>query len=116
MKIQSIASHSQAPVQMEGAQQAKIRILIGPDDGAENFHMRHFEIAPGGCTPHHQHDYEHEILCLAGKGVARTTEGDKPIHAGDVAFVPANQMHQFRNESDQPLEFICLIPALEQCK
>jgi len=33
-----------------------------------------------------------------------------------VAFVPANQTHQFRNESEQPLEFICLIPAPEQCK
>ena len=44
------------------------RVLIGKADGAENFCMRAFEIAPGGHTPKHTHDWEHEMFVHAGPG------------------------------------------------
>lgn len=84
MKIQPIESHQQETVTMPGASGAQMRMLIGPGEGAGNFHMRHFEVEPGGFTPHHQHDYEHEILVCRGTGTARTESGDQPIKAGDV--------------------------------
>ncbi len=111
MKIQSLASHEQKPVTADGARNARMRMLIGPEDGATNFHMRHFEVGPGGNTPLHAHDYEHEILVLRGRGTAKTTQGDRPFQAGDVIFVPANETHAFVNASDERCEFICLIPA-----
>jgi hypothetical protein len=40
-------------------------MLIGPAEGTSNFHMRHFEVGPGGCTPH---DFEHEILVFRSEG------------------------------------------------
>ncbi|HMQ17436.1 MAG TPA: cupin domain-containing protein [Phycisphaerae bacterium] len=115
MKVMPIESHEQREVTMPGAQGAGMRMLVGPDEGATNFHMRHFEVAPGGFTPHHQHNYEHEILILKGQGVARSQQGERPLKAGDVVFVPANEMHQFRNTGSGPLEFICLIPAPQDC-
>ena len=115
MKVQAIESHEPSAVTMEGATGAKMRMLIGPDDGAGNFHMRHFEIAPGCHTPHHSHDYEHEILILSGGGVARSEQGDRPFKAGDVIFVPANEKHQFVNDGREALAFICLIPAPQNC-
>lgn len=115
MKVQAIDAHQQSDVTMQGATQAKMRMLIGPDEAAPNFHMRHFEVAPGGHTPHHQHDYEHEILVLKGGGTAKSEQGERTIKAGDVIYVPANEMHQFVNTSQVPLEFVCLIPAPESC-
>lgn len=100
---------------MEGAVGAKMRMLVGPKDGASNFHMRQFEVAPGGYTPHHQHDYEHEILVLGGQGVARSEQGERPFKAGDVIWVPPNEKHQFLNTGATPLSFICLIPAPRDC-
>lgn len=100
---------------MNGAKGARMRMLIGPEDGAANFHMRHFEVEVGGCTPHHQHPYEHEILVLKGTGIAVSEQGDRPFKPHDVIFVPANEMHQFRNTGSEPCEFICLIPASENC-
>lgn len=100
---------------MPGARGARMRMLIGPEDGAGRFHMRHFEVEPGGCTPHHQHDYEHEILVLEGSGMAVHATGERPFKAGDVIFVPPNEIHQFRNTGTEPCEFICLIPAPENC-
>lgn len=115
MKIQPIAKHEQQAVTMDGAVGAKMRMLIGPDDGASTFHMRHFEVAAGGHTPHHCHDYEHEILILGGAGIAKSQQGERSFSAGDVIFVPANEKHQFVNTGDQPLTFICLIPAPHAC-
>ena len=100
---------------MEGASGATMRMLVGPGDGASNFHMRQFEVAPGGFTPHHSHDYEHEILVLGGQGVAKSEQGDRPLKAGDVIFVPPNEKHQFLNTGSEPFSFICLIPAPQDC-
>jgi quercetin dioxygenase-like cupin family protein len=111
MKVQSIAKHKQNDVSLAGAERVRMRMLIGPDDGARTFHMRHFEVAAGGYTPHHSHDYEHEVLILQGHGVVKSAQGDRPCREGDVVWVPANEKHQFLNVGEQPLEFICLIPA-----
>ncbi len=115
MKVRPIGDHQQSPVSMEGAVGVTMRMLIGPDDRAPNFHMRHFTVEAGGHSPHHQHDYEHEVLILSGTGVLKTDQGDKPFAANDVVFVPPNDKHQFRNTGDKPLEFICLIPAPQDC-
>ncbi|MCA9243055.1 MAG: cupin domain-containing protein [Phycisphaerales bacterium] len=115
MKVEKIESHTQNPVKMDGASGAKMRMLIGPAENARNFHMRHFEVEPGGYTPKHHHDYEHEIVVLRGAGVAHSPQGERKFSAGDVIWVPANEEHQFRNEGSTPLEFICLIPAPQDC-
>ena len=111
MKIQSIRSHEQTVSDTTDAVGLKTRMLIGPAEKANWFHMRHFEIAPGGRTPHHQHNYEHEIIVLKGKGVARSVQGDRPFKVGDIIYVPANEEHQFQNPHEGPCEIVCLIPA-----
>jgi len=95
----------------QGAKGAKIRWLIRDNDGAKVFHMRHFEIAPGGFTPHHEHAWEHEIFILTGNGAAVGPSGEKPFRPGDVLFIPGGEKHQMKNTSTAPVEFLCLIPA-----
>ncbi len=92
------------------AQGVRIRWLITDKDNAPNFAMRHFEIAPGGYTPHHEHAWEHEVFILAGAGAILSPDGEEPLKPGDVVFLPAGEKHQFRNGGDQPLELLCLIP------
>ncbi len=99
------------PVQMEGAVGCRIRRLIGPEDGANRFIMRLFELDPGGHTPHHQHDYEHEVFVL--EGIGQVVDGQQQVHPlqpGTVVFVPPNETHQFRNTGSGLLRFLCLIP------
>jgi quercetin dioxygenase-like cupin family protein len=115
MKVTRIVDHEQKELWLDGAEKVRMRMLIGPEQGAGTFHMRHFEVQPGGHTPHHQHDYEHEILVFKGRGVARSEAGDRPLQAGEVVWVPPNEKHQFLNTGDEPLEFICLIPAPHKC-
>lgn len=115
VKVKPIAEHPQNEVTMEGAKGVRMRMLIGPQDGADVFHMRHFEVAVGGHSPHHAHDYEHEVLILKGQGLVRSERGDRPCKPGDVVWVPPNEKHQFQNTGGEPLEFICLIPAPRDC-
>lgn len=93
------------------AEGVTIRWLIDENDGAKTFVMRHFETAPGGHTPHHTHDWEHEVFILAGSGVVVSEDGDKAFEAGDVVFIPGGEKHQFKNTGPEPVEMLCLIPA-----
>jgi len=87
------------------------RILIGKADGADNFCMRIFEIDPGGNTPKHSHDWEHEIFFHAGDGEIFGNGKWSTVNAGDVVFVPSNEEHQIRNNGTSKLTFICVIPS-----
>ncbi len=47
MKINNNAEIAAPEVQMEGAANVRMKILVGPDDGSGNIIMRHFYVAPG---------------------------------------------------------------------
>ncbi len=115
MKVTPVSAHEQFDPGMPGAKSVKMRMLVGPNEGAKVFHMRHFEVGVGGHTPHHQHDYEHEVLILNGRGHLTADDGPMPVKAGDVVWIPPNEMHQFVNDGPEPLQFICLIPAPQDC-
>lgn len=100
---------------MPGAKSVSMRLLHGRGDGVPNFAMRHFTVEPGGHTPLHEHNYEHEVVVVAGEGEVTGREGDKKISAGDTLYVSPNETHQFRNTSDKPLQFICLVPIAFDC-
>jgi quercetin dioxygenase-like cupin family protein len=87
-----------------------IRWLISSKDGAENFAMRLFEIKPGGYTPLHQHEWEHEVFILDGEGVIKDKNDEKPLKKGDSLFIPSMEWHQFLNNEKSLLKFLCLIP------
>jgi hypothetical protein len=76
MKINHFAEINEKPVEMEGASGCSVRWLVSESDGAPNFAMRRFEVAPGGYTPRHSHPYEHEVYVLEGEGVVY--ENDRP--------------------------------------
>ena len=68
MKIEHSSKISKVAVEMEGAKNVGVRWLISKDDGAQNFAMRMFELQPGGHTPLHTHQHEHEVFALEGRG------------------------------------------------
>ncbi|MCA9291710.1 MAG: cupin domain-containing protein [Phycisphaerales bacterium] len=103
------------PMQMEGVKDVTMRMMVGRADGAPNFSMRHFTVAPGGHTPRHQHDYEHEIYVVSGHA---RVEHDGTFHelaAGDVLFVEPNALHQFVNTGPDAFTFLCLVPTTFDC-
>ncbi len=110
MKVHHFTETAEQPVAMEGAQGCTVRWLIGEADGAPNFAMRRFEVAPGGYTPRHSHPYEHEVYVLEGEGEVWEGDHAHPLRPGVVVYVRPDEVHQFRNTGQTPLKFLCLVP------
>jgi quercetin dioxygenase-like cupin family protein len=87
------------------------RVLIGKNDGANNFCMRIFEIAAGGNTPKHVHDWEHEMFIHSGEGEIFGSGRWNKVKAGNAVFVPANEEHQIKNSGAGLLTVVCLVPS-----
>lgn len=103
------------PVEMEGVRNVKMRLLLGRADGAPTFAMRHFEVAPGGYTPRHQHPYEHGIQILNGSGTVEVDGATHVLQPGDSLFIEPDSLHQFRADRGESLEFICMVPTTFDC-
>jgi len=86
------------------------RVLLGPKQGAPTFVMRTFDLPPGAASPWHQHDWEHEVYVLAGKGLAISSEGETPVRRGDAILIPSNEMHSLKNNGRRVFRFMCLVP------
>jgi quercetin dioxygenase-like cupin family protein len=110
MLVRDYKDVRQDDVAAEGAAGVKLRWIITKDDGAPNFAMREFELAPGGHTPHHAHGWEHEVYVLAGEGVVAGEEGEFALEPGSVVLVPPNEKHQFKNAGSGPFRFLCVVP------
>jgi len=111
MQIKRDSDVEAVPVDMDGAKDVTIQILIGPNDGSQNIIVRLFNISPGGHTPYHTHDFEHLIQVRAGKGVAVDADGNEhDIVPGQSIFIPPNERHQFINRSAEHFLLTCTIP------
>ena len=110
MKIKKADEVEPTSVGEEGAEGVTIRLLVHEADGAPNFYMRQFNVAPGGHTPRHTHDWEHEVYILAGSADVWSGEGQRHAAAADCLLVPPNEEHQFTNPGPGELKILCLVP------
>jgi quercetin dioxygenase-like cupin family protein len=100
-------------VDFEDVKDVKVRWLISDKDNAPNFAMRLFEVGPGGYSPLHVHNWEHEVFILEGEGVASDGEKGTRIKSGTVVYVAPEEKHQFKNTGSETLKFLCLIPFMK---
>jgi len=88
------------------------QIVLGPADGSDEIVLRYFSVAEGGATPWHAHDFPHLVRIEAGRGVAVDADGtERAVSVGDYVYVAPNEMHNFKNTGDEPLDFICIVPT-----
>ena len=88
----------------------KKRLMIGPKDGAPNWLMRVYDIAPGITYPLHTHNYEHEGTPLAGEGTLVGKDSEQKIEPGVVYFIPPNEPHAVVNKGKETLRLLCTAP------
>lgn len=99
-------------VEKEGFKGTRVRWLITKEDGAENFAMRYFEIAPKGASALHTHKWEHEVFILDGSCLVVCGNEKKKVGPSYVVFIPPNVPHCFKNVGEKPLKFLCLVPYM----
>ena len=95
---------------VEAAEGLSKGVLLDESDGAPNFAMRRFELAPGAEVPRHTNAVEHEQYVLSGEYVVGIGEAEHTVSAGDALLVPAGVEHWYRNEGDDPGAFLCAVP------
>lgn len=101
-------------LEINGIEGVTKNILIGHDDEAPHFIMRFFWLEPGGHSMLERHPQEHEVIILKGKGTVQIGDEISEVNPYDVVFISPNELHQFKNVSDEPFGFICVIPILEK--
>ena len=112
MKLINYASVAPTHFNNVAAKGVAGRVVAGKTDGANNFCMRIFEIAPGGHTPKHAHSWEHEMFIHSGAGEIYGNGKWNPIGKGHVVFMPPDEEHQVRNTGKGLLILACLVPSV----
>jgi quercetin dioxygenase-like cupin family protein len=95
---------------VDGGSGVTMQMLVGEADGAPNFVLRKFNMAPGGGMPRHTNDTEHVQYVLGGR--ARVTVADDvfDVHPGMSLLIPAGVPHAYETIGDEPFEFLCAVP------
>ncbi len=86
------------------------KVLIGRDDGADNFVFRYFRVLPGGNTVLEHHLHDHGVLILHGRARVRLGDASFEVGPNDLVYISPNDVHQFHTLGDEPLGFLCVIP------
>ncbi len=86
------------------------QVLFGPAD-ATAFHVRYFELAPGGYSSLEKHQHAHAVICARGRGLAVVGNEVRPMNLMDAVYVSPMTPHQFVNDSDEPFGFFCIVDA-----
>ncbi len=96
-----------------GAGQGTSRqVLISPEEGP-NFAMRKFVMQPGGTIPAHTNTVEHEQYVLGGRAKIGIGDDVYEVEKDDVVFIPGGVPHWYEVKGDEPFEFLCLVPNLD---
>ena len=90
----------------------KRTVLVGEAGEGTAFHLRYFEVAPGGFTSLEEHQHEHAVVVMRGQGQVRLGEAVHQLAFGDTVYVASGEVHQFRNLSaTEPFGFLCMVDA-----
>ena len=85
--------------------------LIGNHGETSKFHLRYFEIAPGGYSSFEMHKHEHVVIGIRGKGLCTVIGKNYSIGFLDTVYIEPDAPHQLRNPFDQPFGFLCIVNA-----
>jgi quercetin dioxygenase-like cupin family protein len=89
------------------------RELSGKRGESMGFHVRYFEIAPGGYSTLEKHEHEHVVIPIRGSGEVQFGCYVHRVGFGDVVYIAPMDPHQFRTAEDaaEPFGFLCIVNA-----
>ena len=85
--------------------------LIGNSGETTKFHLRYFEIAPGGYSSFEMHKHEHVVIGVRGKGTCIVNKKTYKIGFLDTLYIQPYAPHQLRNPFNEPFGFFCVVNA-----
>ena len=86
------------------------QILLGPDDGAPNFAIRIFQVAPGKSSNEEEHPWDHGVFIQQGRARVLLGERVDEVKAGDFVWIEPNERHRLDSLGPETLQFLCVVP------
>lgn len=85
--------------------------LIGNHGESTKFHVRYFEIAPGGYSSFEVHKHEHVVIGIRGSGICVVGKKKLQVNFLDTLYIAPGMPHQLRNPYDELFGFFCIVNA-----
>lgn len=85
--------------------------LIGKHGETVKFHVRYFEIEPGGYSSFETHKHEHVVIGIRGEGICIVGNTKYKIGFLDTLYIQPNEPHQLKNPYNEPFGFFCIVNA-----
>lgn len=86
-------------------------VLMGASGEPTAFHLRYFEIAPGGYSSLERHRHAHAVIVVRGRGRVRLGSAVVRIGPMDLVYIPPEIPHQFQ-AGREPFGFLCPVDAI----
>jgi ribulose-bisphosphate carboxylase large chain len=90
---------------------ASRQVLAGAGGEPIAFHLRYFELEPGGFTSLEQHRHAHVIIGVRGRGTVRSGDASYSIGRFDLIYIAPGQPHQLSAGGKRPFGFFCIVDA-----
>jgi quercetin dioxygenase-like cupin family protein len=87
------------------------KVLIGRHNESTRFHLRYFEISPGGYSSFEKHRHEHVVIGVRGKGHVLSGRKINELNFLDILYIAPNEPHQLSNPFNEPFGFLCIVNA-----
>jgi quercetin dioxygenase-like cupin family protein len=87
------------------------KVLIGRHDESTKFHLRYFEISPGGYSSFEKHKHEHVVVGIRGKGEVLCGTKRYELNFLDTFYIAPDTPHQLSNPFSEPFGFLCIVNA-----
>jgi ribulose-bisphosphate carboxylase large chain len=87
------------------------RVLIGRHYESTKFHLRYFEILPGGYSSFEKHKHEHVVIAIKGKGKVFCSKRNYELNFLDTLYIAPHIPHQLSNPFREPFGFLCIVNA-----
>jgi quercetin dioxygenase-like cupin family protein len=87
------------------------RFLIGKQNESTRFHLRYFEILPGGYSSFEKHKHEHVVVGIRGRGKVICGKRTHELNFLDTLYISPHTPHQLSNPFEEPFGFFCIVNA-----
>jgi ribulose-bisphosphate carboxylase large chain len=90
---------------------ASRQVLIGRRGEQVKFHLRYFEIEPGGFTSLERHGHSHVVIGARGRGIVRVGNTNYVLRPMDTIYIGPDQPHQLATKGRASFGFFCIVDA-----
>jgi len=90
---------------------ASRQVLIGKRGERVRFHVRYFELEPGGFTSLERHRHSHVVIAMRGRGRVRVGDVDYSVQPFDTVYIDREIPHQLRALGQARFGFFCIVDA-----